>query len=120
MIRWDMEEGVILVLQKPMMTEVGTLIGSPIAAGASSGVVEVREREHDLNLSENDRETLQKHVLRQRWLDDLEIIVADSLPTRLVAHVRESMRTSFYDNGLSPKEVKELECFGFLVEEDTC
>ena len=115
-----MEEGVILVLQKPMMTEVGTLIGSPIAAGASSGVVGVREREHDLDLNENDRETLQKHVLRQRWLDDLETIVTDSLPRRLVEHVRESMRTSFYGNGLNLKEVKEPECFGFLLEEDTC
>lgn len=114
----DIETGILYVQGKAYRTRRGMLIGSPIAAGGSSLVVGLKERDHDEILQSGLRRHLSFNVFRRRWMDDVVYIVREDAPEWVWTHVRGSAGIFLYGEGLRLARVFGRESFGFLWEVD--
>ena len=82
-MNWDIMHGVILVLGEGCTARTGTIIGSPVAAGASSLTVAYCEEEYDRSLTAEEYAMLTDGMIRIRWLGDLLLAVEEPGPDRL-------------------------------------
>ena len=85
----DMQHGVVMVLGQPRTMHKGTLIGSPLGAGASSIAVAWKEEKAKRRRTREVQSTLHKMMLRKRWLDDVLVIchggpIAESEDARFI------------------------------------
>ena len=117
-MNWDIMHGVILVLGEGCTARTGTIIGSPVAAGASSLTVAYCEEEYDRSLTAEEYAMLTDGMIRIRWLDDLLLAVEEPGPDRLKEIESEITQEEFYGEELRLKETEGTEAFGFLTETD--
>lgn len=109
----DLTHGAVLVLGVMYGSNVGTLIGSPLAAGASSLAVAYLEMLIQSGIPAHLSEEWKRNVLCMRWLDDLVIFIRKGASEALKSFVQNLVVEDLYGNGLRLIRVRGSEAFGF-------
>ena len=112
----DMEAGAVLLMGRLHTVARGTLIGSPIAAGASSLVVARKEQKKKRRMSAKAQQEFHERVLALRWMDDLVVLEKNGLSAEGKANLREILKPDAYGKELRLSRSKPGEGFGVIVE----